>query len=110
MSERKLPEIERHCPKCNGEKAYGPEYRRGVGTDQGLGEHLRYYCTVCRYLTAEPTKDGDTPERRRELAAAFDARRQAQNDRNFNRDSQEQRDIEDTRRSLMNRRPYRGGN
>jgi hypothetical protein len=73
---KSLPMVDRPCPKCGGEKAYGPEYRRGVKGDEGLGEHLRYYCTVCRYMTFEPTKDANTPERVRELVAAFEDRRQ----------------------------------
>lgn len=67
------PTIARDCPKCGSTEAYGPEFRRGVGSDEDLGEHLRFYCTACRFMTWQPTKDADTPERRAELDAAFAA-------------------------------------
>lgn len=106
MKPNNLPTVDRPCPKCNNPTAYGPEYRRGVGTDEGLGEHLRFYCTVCRYMTAEPTRDADTPERRAELTAAFAARKSRPHpepgDEIGNR---RDRDIEHVRRSET-RRPY----
>ncbi len=102
MKDRKLPEVDRPCPKCSNGRAYGPEYRHG--TDDGLGEHLRYYCTVCRYMTFTPTADQDTPERREGLTLAFAERRARPapprveiNHRN--------RDIEETRRQIT-QRPY----
>lgn len=74
MKDQKLPVTPRACPKCGGAEAHGPEFRRGYGSDDGLGEHLRFYCTICRYMTFTPTKDNDTAERRAELVAAFEAR------------------------------------
>lgn len=73
MKDSNKPVTTHDCPKCGNDKAYGPEFRRGVGTDDDLGEHLRYYCTACRFMTFAPTKDQDTPMRRTELALAFKA-------------------------------------
>lgn len=70
--DQKLPMLDLDCPKCGNDKAYGPEFRRGH--DDGLGEHLRRYCTNCRYMTVVPTRDQDTPERRAELNRAFTSR------------------------------------
>jgi len=100
MTEKKLPEIDRDCPKCGNTRAYGPEYRRGVGNDADLGEHLRTYCTVCRFMTLQPTRDQDTPERRRELQRAYENRPHYTPERNFNR---EQSDVEQVRRQSTRR-------
>lgn len=104
---KELPIVDRPCPKCNAPKAYGPEYRRGVKNDEGLGEHLRFYCTVCRYMTAEPTCDQDTPERRAELTRLFEERKSRQLPPPESQPPSEarQRDIENVRRSDV-RRPY----
>lgn len=72
--DRNFQEVDRDCPKCGNTRAQGPEYRRGVGSDADLGEHLRFYCTACRYMTYQPTKDQDTPQRRQELSASFQRR------------------------------------
>lgn len=99
-----LPVTERDCPKCGHTQAYGPEYRRGIKDDATLGEHLRYYCHHCRFMTVEPTKDQDTPARRVELAEAFSARQREwanrAGDRSFApHSSARDRDIESVRRS-----------
>lgn len=103
MSNMPLPVTERHCPKCNHDKAYGPEYRRGLKGDFTLGEHLRFYCAQCRYMTVEPTKDQDTAQRRRELAEAFEERRREwaeHGDRSFvPKHDPRDRDIESVRRA-----------
>lgn len=111
MKDRNLPVIDLSCPKCGNDKAYGPEYRRGVGSDDGLGEHLRRYCTRCRYMTAVPTADADTPERRRELLTAFDQRKARwQQEKDGHQDQPESsrdRDIESVRRhDTRGIRPY----
>jgi hypothetical protein len=98
-----LPTVDRPCPKCGNDKAHGPEYRRGINGDELLGEHLRYYCTVCRYMTHEPTKDQDSPERRAQLDRAFAER--AARPRLGSEGQQRQRDIETTYRNST-RRPY----
>lgn len=101
MNDKKLPEIDRPCPKCGNGKAYGPEYRRGVGNDSDLGEHLRIYCTVCRFMVIEPTRDSDTPGRRKELREAYEKRRHTLPPQHEKRD----RDI-DTMRRDETRAPY----
>lgn len=108
-----FPEVVRPCPKCGHDKARGPEYRRGLGSDEGLGEHLRFYCTVCRFMTIQPTRDQDTPERRRELAAAFETRRirfaqQKDAERTQEQEPARDREIEHTRRELSRRRSSYG--
>jgi CRISPR/Cas system-associated protein Cas10 (large subunit of type III CRISPR-Cas system) len=101
MNDKKLPEIDRPCPKCGNTRAYGPEYRRGVGNDADLGEHLRHYCTVCRFMWLDPTKDRDTPERRKEIREAYERRRQSPPPY----DKQRDQDI-DTMRRIETRAPY----
>lgn len=106
MKDRKLPQIERDCPKCPSTKFNGPEYRRGINNDTDLGEHLRLYCATCGFMVLEPTKDSDTPERRAELAAAFAARKSRPHEQISVDTSIRDRDIRDVRRGETTRRPY----
>lgn len=109
MQDTEKPIVDRPCPKCGGKQAYGPEFRRGVGSDEGLGEHLRYYCCTCRYMSSEPTADQDTPERRRELAAAFErhrVRKAAEQGQPHDRHETNGNAIESVRRQATSRRSY----
>ena len=106
MQDTEKPVVTRDCPKCGGHSAYGPEFRRGVGSDELLGEHLRYYCCTCRYMSSEPTADQDTPERRRELEAAFERHRVTKRGEQGQRGQRDDSAIEAVRRQATSRRSY----